>query len=64
MIYQTFINRSDDMAEMRAARTEERRAELLGELSRVSDETDRTSCTAAVGASALPPGTFDGVASS
>ena len=32
MIYQTFINRSDDFAEMRAARAEERRAELHGEL--------------------------------
>jgi enoyl-CoA hydratase/carnithine racemase len=30
MIYQTFINRSDDMAEMRAARTEERTPKYTG----------------------------------
>ncbi len=30
MIYQTFINRSDDFAEMRAARTEERPPKYTG----------------------------------
>jgi enoyl-CoA hydratase/carnithine racemase len=30
MIYQTFISRSDDMAEMRAARAEERDADYTG----------------------------------
>jgi enoyl-CoA hydratase/carnithine racemase len=30
MIYQTFINRSDDMAEMRNARAEERRPKYTG----------------------------------
>jgi len=30
MIYQTFISRSDDMAEMRAARAEERDAHYTG----------------------------------
>jgi hypothetical protein len=30
MIYQTFISRSDDMAEMRAARTEERAPRYTG----------------------------------
>ena len=30
MIYQTFINRSDDFAEMRAARTEERPPNYTG----------------------------------
>ena len=30
MIYQTFINRSDDMAEMRAARAEERPPHYTG----------------------------------
>ena len=34
MIYQTFINRSDDMAEMRAARRRGTPAELHRELSR------------------------------
>ena len=33
MIYQTFINRSDDMAELRAARAEDRAAALHRELS-------------------------------
>ena len=32
MIYQTFINRSDDIAELRAARAEERPPRLHGEL--------------------------------
>ena len=30
MIYQTFINRSDDMAEMRAARADDRPPEYTG----------------------------------
>jgi enoyl-CoA hydratase/carnithine racemase len=30
MIYQTFVNRSDDLAEMRAARTEERPPKYTG----------------------------------
>jgi enoyl-CoA hydratase len=30
MIYQTFINRSDDFAEMRAARTEDRSPRYTG----------------------------------
>jgi hypothetical protein len=30
VIYQTFISRSDDMAEMRAARAEERDADYTG----------------------------------
>ena len=32
MIYQTFINRSDDFAEMRAARAEDRDPAVHGEL--------------------------------
>ena len=45
MIYQTFINRSDDFAEMRAARDRGTSAELHGELT-CAERTDRTSGTA------------------
>ena len=47
MIYQTFINRSDDMAELRAARAEDRAAALHGEL--------RTTMTELIGLPAPPP---------
>ena len=37
MIYQTFISRSDDMAELRAARADERDAPLHRELNEQCD---------------------------
>ena len=60
LIAQTFINKSDDYAELRAARAEEREPQLHGELTDDDRSYPGLPAPPPVGESALPAGTFDG----